>query len=290
MEFIEPEIKYALNLLLKERAIERMEKIGNVWIGPDISLEKKVIIPPLATVRNINIVVSKSDLPPIEIDRGTFSALRWSVRSCHAQSGTDIIFHHSNLSDEMIKDISDGKSVSIPVDIMSVLDRPVELEGNIMRFFWVNEINRLRHEKLREVVGKELIIDGKEGTDWSYGDSTEITEKGKYPNEYYKDLCLVISLKEKYHIPPSTEILKVNSKKDLPNVLQKIPVGEKAYFSVGETVNVKFGKNIVGVLVARGYEQGIHLYSPLIDSGFEGPIRTETLFGLKELDLYIYKK
>lgn len=289
MEFERFKPEHLTNLLFKQQATERMAELCNSWVGPDISLEKKVIIPPLITVLNVNLIVSKSDLPPIEINRGTFSALKWSVRSCHAQSGTDILFHHDKLSDEMIRDISEGKSVSVPVDVVNSLDRPVELEGDLMRFFWINESNRLCHQELRDVVGKELMIDGQEGKDWSFGDATEGIDEKRDPNEY-KDLCLVLPLKEKYHIPSSTDILRVDSKKDLPNVLQEIPEGERTYFSVGETTKVKVGENIVVVLVTGGYDQGRHLSSSLIDSGYEGNIRTETLFGLKELDLFVYRK
>lgn len=281
----------------KAKAVEQLEKLGNFWIGPDIALEKKLTIPPLELVRNIGVIVNKTDLPGINITKGALGNLNWSVRSCLAQSGTDIIFHRGNLSDDMVKDIAEGKSVSIPIDVYNNLDRPIELEGNIMRFFWVNDKKRLRHEDLRNVLKSELIIEGEEGKDWSFGDVDFENDipgvrvlDGVDPKKL-KDVCIKLPLKQKFYIPESTEPLNVKSKKDLPCILQPISEGLKEQFQIGETAKVKLSQNIIAV-INTGVYQGDkrHIRSPLIDSGFEGTIRTETVRGLEYIELFLYRK
>jgi hypothetical protein len=276
-------------LYQKQEAMERLEQLGNVWIGPDAALDEKTIIEPGAYESGATIRVNKKHFPSIELNRGTLGALSWSVRSCMAQSGTDILFYKDLVTNEMLQDLNDGNDVSIPIHILNHVDRPKELEGNVMRFFWVNEFKRLKREKLREIIGKDLIIEGEEGTDWSFQDVyDDPTQNEGHPE--FKDVCIRLPLREKFYIPPSDEVIQVKSKADLPNVLQEIPEGEKPQFKISETANVKLGPNVTGVVHTGGYDEGRHIYSPLIDAGFEGPIRTETLFGLSYIELFVYKK
>ena len=272
--------KYLTNIILKESGREEMEKLGNFWIGPDVALDRKIIVPP-GLAKEVRLAVSKKDLPPVKIHRGILSVMQWSVRSCLAQSGIDVIFHHGDLPDEAIVNLDAGRDIVLPVSVINHSGRPVELEGGLMRFFWVNNRNRLTGESLRNIIGKELIIEGEEGRDWQLGDASQV-----------KGVCVVLPVEGKFYIPPSDEVLRVKSKKDLPNILKDLPEkGKQAYFTVGETAKVKLGNDIVAVLWAGGYDQqGRHIYSPLIDPGFEGPIRTEAVYGLSSVDLYVYKK
>jgi len=288
------------NLHNREIAHKQLEALGNVWIGRDISLEKKIIIQPLALVRNVPLIVNKLDFPEVDITRGALGSLNWSVRSFLAQSGIEIKFHRSNITEGMIRDINDGIiSVAIPVDIQNHVNRPVELEGRVMRFFWVNDFKRLRHEELREALKSELKIEGEEGKDWSFGDiDLEPGEEfwdvkvadGVDPKKL-KDVCIKLPLREKFYIPESIEPLSVKSKKDLPGILKEIPDGLEENFKIGETVKVKLGENIIAVINTGTYERDKrHIQSPLIDSGFEGNIRTETIRGLNYIELFLYRK
>jgi len=281
------------NLRQYQIAIEQLKNIGNFWIGPDIKLEGKRLVPPLGLIRDVNIIIKKEDLPKMEISRGALGSLSWSVRSCLAQSGIEIKFHRDTLSDEMIKNINDGMGVPVPVSIENHTNRPIELEGEVVRFFWVNDTNRLRQGELREALGSELIIEGEEGKDWSFGD-VDLGEKNVIDKAYddqLKDVCIKLPLKERFYIPPSTESLIVKSKKDLPSVLKEIPDGLKLDFKIGETTKVKLSANIIAVINMGAYDDsGRHIRSPLIDSGFEGNIRTETVSGLNYIELFLYKK
>lgn len=274
-------------------AIEQLKNLGNFWIGHDIKLENKVTIPPLDLIKNVNILVTKEDFPSIEINKGALGSLSWSVRSCLAQSGIEIKFHRSFLSNDMIKKINEGENVSIPIAIQNHINRPIELEGEVMRFFWVNDSNRLRQEELKEVIKSELIIEGEEGRDWSFGD-VDLDDDYSLDEKYdaqMKDVCIRLPLKEKFYIPESTEPLIVKSKKDLPSVLKEIPDGLKLNFKIGETTKVKLSENIIAVINTGAYDNSErHIRSPLIDSGFEGNIRTETVHGLNYIELFIYKR
>lgn len=274
-------------------AIEQLKNLGNFWIGPDVKLESKTTIPPLGLIKNVNILVTKEDFPSIEINKGALGSLSWSVRSCLAQSGIEIKFHRSFLTNDMLKKINEGESVSIPIAIQNHINRPIELEGEVMRFFWVNDFNRLRQDELKEAINSDLIIEGEEGKDWSFGD-VDLDDDYPLDNEYnaqMKDVCIKLPLKEKFYIPESTEPLIVKSKKDLPFVLKEIPDDLKLDFKIGETTKVKLSANIIAVINTGAYDNSErHIRSPLIDSGFEGNIRTETVNGLNYVELFIYKK
>ena len=86
------------------------------------------------------------------------------------------------------------------------------------------------------------------------------------------------------------EIYIVNQH-NAPNVLQEIPARLEENFKIGETAKVKLGKNIIGV-INTGMEEkgGRHSLSPLIDSEFEGSIRTENIRGLDHIELFLYRK
>jgi hypothetical protein len=279
------------------KAMEQLRALDCVWIGPDVSLEKKVTIPPLGFVQNVNIVVNKSDFPQIDISRGALGSLEWSVRSCLAQSGAEIRFFRGDVSKEMIQDINAGKNVPIPIHVSNNVDRPIELEGKVMRFFYVNFAKKLEQGKLREIIGKELIIEGEQGKDWSFGDVVIENDipgvsmaEGIDP-EKLKDICIKLPLTNKFYIPPAAEPLRVRSKQDLPNVLQEIPPGLEPVFKVGETTKIRLGNNLTAVIMTSSYEKGKkHGFLSLIDGGFEGNIRTETLYGLEFIELFVYRK
>jgi len=276
------------------RAIEQLERLGNFWIGQDVSLERKIIIPPLKVAANLNLKVNKSDFPAIDINKGAIGALDWSVRSCLAQTGVEIRFHRADLTEEMLKNIRKGKNVVIPISIWNHLKRPLELEGRVMRFFWVNDRKRLRHGELRQAMKSDFKVEGREGEDWFFGDAE--FEDGVKPLEsadpvLEKDLCVILPLRQKYYVPESAEPLAIRSKKDLPGVLREIPAGLEEEFKIGETARVKLGSNIIAVINTGVVDKNRrHIHSPLIDPGFEGSIRTETVHGLDSIDLFLYRK
>jgi hypothetical protein len=284
MEKMSNRIEDLINMKQHFSAVEQFKKLENFWIGPDVSLDKKITIPPLSIAPEVNIIVSKTDFPSVDINRDSLSFLDWSVRSCLAQSGTEVLFNSFSLSDDMLKRINEGENVSIPVAIINHANRPVELEGGVIRFFWANIANRLTGDKLHEALKSDVKIEGEEGKDWSYLKSDpEMTSSNE-------DICLRLPIKEKYYIPDSEETLKVKSKKDLISILKEIPKDKEIDFKIGETAKVKLGPNVIAVINTGGYPDGeSHIHSPLIDPGFEGEIRTETVYGLKYIEIFLHK-
>ncbi|OGI60703.1 hypothetical protein A2641_02265 [Candidatus Nomurabacteria bacterium RIFCSPHIGHO2_01_FULL_37_25] len=238
----------------REKSVEQLEKLGNIWIGPDIAIEKPVIINPNQLTQGVNIIVNKKDFPAIDITKGGLGSLSWSVRSFFAQTGVEISFHNSNVSDDMLKDINSSKNTLIPVDLKNYGQRPVEVSGNVMRFFWANDSKRLRGaELLNKVKSGEFVVDGVEGEDWflgGYNEEDKFTTTGKGSD---KGLCIVVRLKpEKLYIPHTSEPIKKDNTKstreNLLGLLQPIPKGVNANFEIGETPRIKLGPNIVGVI------------------------------------------
>lgn len=281
----------------RQHAMEQLKALGNFWVGPDVTLDRKVIIPPLGLVHT-NIIVNKSDFPEINMSRGALGSLQWSVRSCLAQSGTEIMFYRGYVSDDDLHNLKAGKNVKIPVLIENHVNRPVELEGRVMRFFWVNFAKSLQQNNLREAIGLEFIIEGEEGKDWSFVDADfdKDTPVGVRPvtgidPKILKDVCIKLAVRQKFHIPESKETLRVQTKKDLSNVLKPIPEGLKTRFQIGETVKVTLSKDIIAVVMTGAYDKSKrHILSPLIDGGWDGPIRTETLENLDYIELFLYRK
>ena len=270
------------------------EKLGNVWMGPDVNVEGVTVIQPGEVNRNLKILISKENLPPVPINQGTLSLLKWSVRSFLAQSGVDIRFHEAELSQEMINTIESGGEVAFPVEFENFGQRAVEVEGKVMRFFWVNDQNRLQGDELREIIGTGLIIDGEEGKDWFLGDADwdlKDTEE-HFPGTQRKKVCVVVRLsKNKFYIPPSSEPLRVRDNKGrLAGILQPIPEGANLKFQIGETPHIHLSENITAVIPTTPSEQGHHIHSPLIDPGTDWSIRTETVgLDLDSIELWIYK-
>lgn len=278
----------------RQKSVEQLEKLCNVWISPDIAVEKPVVIPP-QQVQQQNIVLGKKDLPAIDITRGALGSLAWSMRSFWAQCGIEIRFHSSSVSDSMLYDLNDGKNILVPVDVENMGQRAVELDGTVMRFFWVNDRKRLRRKELLNVIKSgEFSVEGVEGEDWflgGYEPEEKIMTNGEKPD---KGLCVVLRLKpQKFYIPPAEEPVRVkikNSRKDLSQFLKPIPEGTKLNFEIGETPRVKLGPNITAV-INTGVEKGQrHIFSPLIDPGSEWPVRTETLHGLQYVEFFLYRR
>lgn len=277
----------------RQESFEQLEKLCNVWISPDIAVENPIVIPPQRLIRGVNIVLGKKDLPAIDITRGAMGSLAWSVRSFLAQSGIEIRFDCNSISDNMLSDLSDGKDILVPVDVENMGQRAVELNGTVIRFFWVNDNRRLRGEKLLDAIKSgEFSVEGVEGEDWFLGGSDQeekIMTNGEKADE---GLCIVLQLEpQKFYVPYAEEPVRIkNSRKDLSQFLRPIPEGMKLNFEVGETPKVKLGQNIVAVINTGAEKDKRHIRSPLIDPGSEGHIRTETLHGVEYIDFFLYRK
>ncbi len=172
-------------------------------------------------------------------------------------------------------------------------ERAVEIDGNAMRFFWVNDARRLRGERLREIIGKELVIEGEEGKDWFLGDTEWDTRKPdkQFPPPKGSEVCVLIPLsKTRYYVPPNPEPIRPRDNKNrLKDILQPIPEGLNLDFQIGETPHLRLSENLTAVIATGTFGPGAyHIHSPLIDGGSDWPIRTEAL-GLEFIELYIYR-
>lgn len=281
----------------RQNSLEQLERLGSVWIGSDIALERTTIVNPGQLDQGVRIILNKKDLPPgLIITRGALSALNLSVRSFFAQVGIDITFHGSSLTSEMLSDIRMGKNVPVPVDIVNHGQRAVELAGHIMRFFWINDHRRLRRlELLHAVKSGEFVVEGVEGEDWflgGYNPDEKIMTTGDSSD---KGLCVVTRLKpERYYIPYAPEpVRKSNDRSirdNLSDFLKPIPPDMNLAFEISETPKVKVGPHIVAVINTGAGKGQKHINSSLVDSGSDWPIRTETLHGLKYIEFFLYKK
>lgn len=298
-------------LINKEKTISQLEKLGNFWTGSDIKIEKPVVVEPdkYSYLEN-KIILNKKDLPPVDITRETLSTLEYSMRSFYAQTGIEIMFHHAEMTDAMIKDLADGKNAPVPVSIKNYGQRAVEVSGDVLRFFWRGKPLH-GQELLNTLKSGEFSVEGVEGEDWFlWNYEAEYKPKGQggilwdleenrrmttKDKDAEKSLCIGVRLKpEKLYIPNADEPVKRDSSKkirdNLDTYLRPIPDGMKLDFEIGETPHIKVGKNIIAAIGTTAEKGQKHIYSPLIDSGSNWPIRTETVGGLDVIDIYLYKK
>ena len=277
-------------------ACEKLGRLENVWIGSDVAMEKSINVPPNTTLlHKANIVLNKKNLPPIKITREVMNHLRWSVRSFFAQTGIETIIDLDCFTDQMFEDINAGRNVPVPVVLHNYSQRAVELEGDVMRFFWVNDRNRLRGEDLLNAIKSgQIIIEGEEEKDWylrGYGDG----DKFKTTDEKSKEgLCVVVRLTpEKFYIPYSPEPIKkdknIKTRDQLASLLVKMPNGQRSNFEIGETPIIKLGSKIIAVINLGAEDNGQkHIWSPLLDYS-DWRVRTETN-GLDEIELFLFRK
>lgn len=281
----------------RENALEQLENLGSVWIGPDIAIEIPAVIEPGQLLRNVEVVVNKSDLPHLDITRGAMGSLDLSVRSFFAQVGIDIIFHDGSLSDEMLEKIRRGENTGIPVDIENHGQRAIELDGNIMRFFWVNDHKRMRGKALLEAIKSgKFKVEGVEGEDWFLGGFNEDEKFTTASEGADQGLCVTVRLRpQKYYVPFDQKPVKKSSDRstrdDLSNLLRPLPDDAKLRFEVGETPNIKVGPDLIAIInTGVGDNSEKHINSSLVDSGSDWPIRTETLHGLKYVEFFLYNR
>lgn len=284
---------------LQERqdAVSQLEGVGNFWVSPDVAIAKPKTVEPGQMVPGINLILSKKYLPPgMDITRGALDSLDVSVRSFFAQTGIEVKFHSSSLSDAQIKNLQEGQGALIPVDIINHGQRSVEIEGKIMRLFWANDRNRLRGADLLSAIRSgDFTVDGVEGEEWFLGGWGEDDKFATDGRDSDKGLCVVVRLKpQRFYIPYSPVPIKKDEKRkridQLADLLVPIPKDKKFVFEVGETPRVKLSDGIFAV-INTGAERGQkHINSPLVDSGSNWPIRTETINNLEYLDFFLYRK
>ena len=276
-------------------ALEQLKNLGSYWIGPDIGLDCKVIIPGENCVHGVPLMLHKDVLPPIEINRRSLMLLNWSTRSFLAQSGIEPFFYPPRFEEKIIQKLRSGETVLVPIDIMNYGKRSVEINTALMRFFFADHSRRLVGDTLRNVIGNELILAGKKGTDWDFG-NMDFEGELEYLKKEYLGIQDAISIilplnSNKLYIPNSPNPVKLRSRKELSTVLTQMPKNMKLPFVIGETTGVQLGQNIIGVINTGAFDGGgRHIRSPLIDPGFHGNIRTEILHDVQHIELFLYKK
>ncbi|HEY4494301.1 MAG TPA: hypothetical protein VJB95_02625 [Candidatus Paceibacterota bacterium] len=280
-----------------QAAFQRLEKFDNVWIGADLTLEKPAVVQPGQLLRDVKIVANKKDLPDLgTIDRGVLKFLGLSTRSFYAQTGINISFHPEKVSDEILKNINSGQDTLLPIDVMNYGQRAVEIDGKVMRFFWANDSKRLRRKDLvNKIKSGEFFVDGVEGKDWYLGGHNE---EDKFTTENGTDeaLCVVVRLKpERFYIPDAQQPIRKNksmgTRENLAGLLKPVPEGEEIDFDIRETPWIRLGPNIIAVINTGWTDQHQkHINSPLVDPGFDWPIRTEGLHGLDYVEFFLYEK
>lgn len=255
---------------------EYLKEVGAFWSGPDIPLEKAEVIGSDET-RQTNIVLSRDMLPPVSADRLTPALFNWlqlSVRSRLSQAGIEVSFSGDNISDDMAHQLAEGEEMIVPVFITNHSQRPVEVAGGVMRFFWADHDHRLTGDNLVREVDDHVAVQGKYGRDWSYVDDEG---HGLWLEERQHGVALRFQLGNKrLYIPQSEEIVRINSMQDVEEALQEVPAGEDPAFHIRETAPVTFRQGVMGVINTGVHESGArHAQSPLIDPGYSKKIRAE---------------
>lgn len=286
-----------IGLYERDTAFQQLEKLGAVWIGPDVAIEKPTIIEPGLMTREAKVILNKKDLPPIQLTRGALRSLDLSVRSFYAQTGIDIRLEGGEISDEALKCLEEGKDTPVPIKIENHGQRAVEVSGEILRLFWIDDSKRLRRKDLVDKIkAGEFTIEGIEGEDWYLGGYDENDKYTTDENGEKNALCVVVRLKpERFYIPFDPKpIQKDNDQKtrdNLASLLKNISSEENIPFEIGETPRIKLGKNIIAVINIGVNEKGQkHISSPLVDANSDWPIRTETLYGMEYVEFFLYKK
>jgi len=307
MEFSE---KNYMKKVLKENVMinegyEKLKEIKGFWSGSDIKMENEKIIYPSDTVE-VNLILNKDNFPDVDLDWGVFCCLSFSTRSRLAQAGIEIKFDQKSLSFEDFEQIKNGEDVVASVMVDNNGLSPVEISGDVVRFSWVNEKDRLRGVELREAISSgEIKIEGDNGKDWFLGDidydldeedsaSIELNMQNKEFAKNSKDVMIVfpVNKNKRMYIPQSNKPLKINSRADLENAIETVPSNlNNLDFEVGESPKIHLDNNICGAINTGMYNKGKrHLKSPFIDPNFEGSIRSELTQGLDYFEVFIYKK
>lgn len=280
---------------------EQMKERYDFWAGGDIEVEPVITKP--QELLAVSLLLNKACLPDIKnLSLSTLHLLQKSIRSCYAQSGIEIIPEIGKLTPEDIDKIKAGETIGCPAMVLSHSLRPINLKGRVMRFFWTNTEACLIKNNLIETVRDKMAIKGIEGKDWWFGEEVideetkrvfgEDVPRSSQPSDALT-LCLKIQEKRLWY-PPGDEPISVDSRADLAKHIEPIPDGIDPYFIIGETPWISFPKDIVGVLNLGAHDRtsARHAHSPLIDPGFEGPIRLELINGPRHPDyveLLIYQ-
>lgn len=287
--------------VISGRAYERLENgLPDFWRGADIPVKEKQVVAPKTQIFS-EIILSKENFPPVEIDRGVLRVMNLSTRSRLAQAGIEIRIDCDRIGTDDIESANRGKKVAVSAMIENHGERAVEFEGDATRFFWANERKRLAGKELREVVVKDVKIEGENGKDWFIADAEygikeddDMIRMNMDYEEFRKktrDIMIVFPMKQKLYIPKNDKPLRIASRKDLEDALKSVPKDHICDFCLGETPYVEFGEETCGVINTGSYGGGKrHLASPFIDPGFKGRIRTELLNNLEYIELYLYKK
>lgn len=263
------------------RSQEALARKGSFWFGADVASEKMVIAASTVNL-GVSLKLRKENLPDIEgLSLSTLHLLRTSTRSCYAQVGADIKPEIGKLRDEDIERIKRGEEIDCPAIAINHSRRAIELKDSVLRFFWVDANKHLIGDRLVEAVRK-MKIDGQEGKDWFLG---EVGDEGfeLFGGAMKKEtpITLALRIKDKklwIPFPVTDQPVRVNSKKDLPKYLEPVPSNLTPDFMICETVPVSLPRDLVGVINLGIHDEGgVHSGSPLIDPGFEGPIRLEII-------------
>lgn len=292
-------------------ALETMKKFDRCWSGPDIEITETQTIDK-KTSQIAFLSVGRENFPPdINLDLNIARLLHLSTRSRFAQTGIEIDFTDQSFSDDIIERINKGEKVNIPVKINNQGTRPVELEGGVARFFWFNEPDRLKGEELKNAISSSIKIGGENGKDWFFIDSDHKADKkidqsrdaeysmGSIPCQ--KNISIVLPIKKKLYIPESNKPLKIKNRKDLEDELKPKPASgnyDSETVEIGETERLTLDNETCAVINWGVSDTGgIHRKSVFIDPGFDGHIRTETLFngsktplGLEYIEVNFYHK
>ncbi len=275
------------------------EGVSGFWSGRDIPMKEKQLVEPKGLIFS-EVILTKENFPNVEVDWGVLRSLNLSTRSRLAQCGIEIKIDYDRVTSDDIEKMNKGEEVPVPVIVENYGDRAIEFEGEAVRFFWMDEKNRLRGKELRDAILSDIKIEGEEGKDWfiagaDYDSENDELSQRNVKNEKFrenmKDIMIIFPMKKKLYIPKDDKPLNIGSRKDLEDALRSVPEDDDPDFYLGETPRVELSENVCGIINTGAYDGGKrHLISPLIDPGFKGKVRAELLGNLRYIEIFVYRR
>ena len=248
------------------------------------------------------------ELPlPVQVKRNLFpdwvdwkkvdpSGLRFSTRSCLAQAGVDINLpsrvdpvytgHELGFFQDDIDSLSKGKAVQKQLYLRSLFRR-IDFSEDLGRFFYLDKRDKVAGSKLLDLfLENKVAVEGQYGKDYCF-----INEQGepllKDVNSLEVKGLRLFTSNKRFHIRESTELIKIHSKKDLEDNL--LPGAGENFINLCETMSVTLAQDVAGCLETKQDGKDIHLNSPLIDPGWQGPIRLELTESQRNyVDMFLY--
>lgn len=263
------------------------------WVSQDIGTTVDVTVQP-QNIRIIPVSLPRSFLPIESLNNYAFSCVFAATRSRFAQLGLEVLESSGNSIAQTIIPIENGKTNEGFIALVPVFNhsaRPIHLPETT-KFFYLYYSNGalITGKNLKELIGKEIKIGGKEGYHYNLWTDPRIAAA----NNPVRGIELLIDPKSRRWIKPqsipitiSDDPMPNHNRAQVDSFLEKpIPRSKTPIFWVAQTLaEVELDNSIVGLMdtivetpnpINRDFIQAEYQTNSLIiRNGFSGRIRTE---------------